>query len=81
MKNMPNADDFLYVRDRGKLLLKGQTSEDRRCALTDCIFSWIYRLLIALALLVTAIGHVINHSDGHSDGHFKRVEAYKTTQR
>ena len=75
MKNTAKTNEFLNVRSR--FMLKGQTSEDRRCALTDCILSWIYRLLIALALLVTAIGHVVNQRDGH----FKPVEAYRTTQR
>jgi hypothetical protein len=74
MKKSTKAKDFLYVR--GRFLLKGQTREDRRCALIDCILSWIYRLLIALALLITAVAHLVNHADGHR----KRVVQEKVVQ-
>ena len=53
-KNLP----FTY--QRGKLKFIGRTDIDRKSARLDTIFYWVYRLVIAITLLISVIYKYLN---------------------
>jgi len=48
-KNIP----FTY--QRGKVKYSGRTDSDRRSARIDTILYWVYRIIIAIAILIAVI--------------------------